>query len=742
MAVRKKKKQTPEELAVTQAAKQKIASQRAVKVKTPEAGTTVTPTVTPKITPRLPEDQKTIDTGNLTGIIDSGTAAQQTEDIAALLGTDVDLSPEGLLEERKETKARQKLRKQQDLAKQKADEERLRAEDTEAAARTESARLGTLQTGVTGTGAGTQAGAAIQTATQRTTQAIQRRQVAVDQNIQRQEQDLAQAIKSGDVQAADTIRRRLQAAQDQQSLVTEQLAKLEREKEQMGVKNFENALNLITNMPASALTTPEAITSIFGGLGAEIDPITASGLAAKYTNVAELAKKDQEMADLEMKKLQAEIGQIGVKEKTQSQQDFQFYQTLKGEDREAFGRMKGFTEADLTELQKAQATKARAEATKIRAEAAEIQGEIDPAYTTTLTSIDIPTVGTGDALPLNTLGDSSKKMRTDRHNNPIADKAYKVSVDRLKTAGLEQGIDFNLGETTEGIDTDGVPTIMYKDAETGTKGAIVGLQSGLIGSWYANPKYGGSGKIIDKLSNLSGKAVNQSNAQEVFNSLDGKSKTEIVKEIYAHEGGTQMFLPSKVSTEYNKSLVPLYSKYNASKFNSSDWKAVDELGLSANEFVQQAKNSKDDIDSSGKQFAKDILAVAKNLKNKDGRTTAAFGLDFIPFTDAKDFQRSLDSFKSKLSLQNLVDLKSQGATFGALSDNELRFITDSSSKLDKGMSDEDWEVELDRIIEKMTKVVGISSDLEQEPTQGLPLELQQYEFLTDGETKADKYRDK
>jgi len=141
-------------------------------------------------------------------------------------------------------------------------------------------------------------------------------------------------------------------------------------------------------------------------------------------------------------------------------------------------------------------------------------------------------------LALGTLGTG---LRTDRHLNPIASKAYDATKKLLTNAGLVEGDDWFVGETTKEIDNDGVPTIGYPNEESALKGTIATLSGGQINTWYANPKYGGSSKILSKLSDLSGKSVNSSNAQEVFNSLPYENQVDVVKSIYSHEGGTKLF---------------------------------------------------------------------------------------------------------------------------------------------------------------------------------------------------------
>ena len=54
----------------------------------------------------------------------------------------------------------------------------------------------------------------------------------------------------------------------------------------------------------------------------------------------------------------------------------------------------------------------------------------------------------------------------------------------------------------------------------------------------------------------------------------------------------------------------------------------------------------------------------------------------LPATNGRDLRKDYDMILASTALQKLIDLKSQGATFGALSDNELGFITNASTTLD------------------------------------------------------------
>jgi hypothetical protein len=74
---------------------------------------------------------------------------------------------------------------------------------------------------------------------------------------------------------------------------------------------------------------------------------------------------------------------------------------------------------------------------------------------------------------------------------------------------------------------------------------------------------------------------------------------------------------------------------------------------------------------------------------------------WIPYTANADLRADFDELISKLSLNNLIDLKNQWATFGALSDNELTFIKSAATGLRLNMSKDKWEQTLNSIINKL-----------------------------------------
>lgn len=160
--------------------------------------------------------------------------------------------------------------------------------------------------------------------------------------------------------------------------------------------------------------------------------------------------------------------------------------------------------------------------------------------------------------------------------------------------------------------------------------------------------------------------------------------------------------------QYKKELLPMYAKYNNGKMTSADWDTVEGLGIKTDMFTKQALASKTETDKAGAVFAEEIISLANTLKESKGRGFASVYGGVIPRTAAKDFDATFEAFVAKLGLDNLTELKSNGATFGALSNQELNFITNAATSLKKGMTEDAWDTELDRIIEKMSG--ALSSD--------------------------------
>lgn len=164
-------------------------------------------------------------------------------------------------------------------------------------------------------------------------------------------------------------------------------------------------------------------------------------------------------------------------------------------------------------------------------------------------------------------------------------------------------------------------------------------------------------------------------------------------------------LQVKPLNEYNNNLKPLYIKYNNGKMTSADWNTLKSMWENTKDFTEGATSFKRSADSAWATFAKEVINLAKELKTDSWKTWAGFWLWFIPYTDWKDYSTTFNAFKSKLSLQNLLDLKNWWATFWALSDQELNFISNATTQLDMWMTTDKYNKEIDRIVNKLSKAI-------------------------------------
>lgn len=89
------------------------------------------------------------------------------------------------------------------------------------------------------------------------------------------------------------------------------------------------------------------------------------------------------------------------------------------------------------------------------------------------------------------------------------------------------------------------------------------------------------------------------------------------------------------------------------------------------------------------QIAQEKADLATSLKTHKGLDSSVgpteFGRKFFSagdrFGPAQDFIASVDQLVSDLSLESLITAKSRGATFGALSDNEMRILASAATKI-------------------------------------------------------------
>ena len=165
------------------------------------------------------------------------------------------------------------------------------------------------------------------------------------------------------------------------------------------------------------------------------------------------------------------------------------------------------------------------------------------------------------------------------------------------------------------------------------------------------------------------------------------------------------------NTSYNADLESYYNRFNdksgKSKLTSADYKFIAGYGIDQRQFAKQALAYKQTKDQEVTPFAQELIGQLQELKNMDTWDFKNAGLGGVPGTKGAYYKSLYDRVLSSTALQNLINLKEQGATFGALSDNELKFITDASTNLNLKLRYGDFMNVVDDMIRKLNK--GIST---------------------------------
>ena len=198
------------------------------------------------------------------------------------------------------------------------------------------------------------------------------------------------------------------------------------------------------------------------------------------------------------------------------------------------------------------------------------------------------------------------------------------------------------------------------------------------------------------------KSSNRNGDEKLYTSLHtaGSALTFIVPNVDFSE-----------NTSYNADLESYYNRFNdksgKSKLTSADYKFIAGYGIDQRQFAKQALAYKQTKDQEVTPFAQELIGQLQELKNMDTWDFKNVWLGGVPGTKGAYYKSLYDRVLSSTALQNLINLKEQGATFGALSDNELKFITDASTNLNLKLRYGDFMNIVDDMISKLNK--GIST---------------------------------
>ena len=164
------------------------------------------------------------------------------------------------------------------------------------------------------------------------------------------------------------------------------------------------------------------------------------------------------------------------------------------------------------------------------------------------------------------------------------------------------------------------------------------------------------------------------------------------------------------NVDYNPDLEAYYNRFNdksgKSKLTSADYKFISGYGIDQRQFAKQALAYKQAKDQEITPFAQELIGQLQELKEMDTWDFKNVWLGGLPWTKGAYYKSLYDRVLSSTALQNLINLKDQGATFGALSDNELKFITDASTNLNLKLRYGDFMNVVDEMVRKLNKGVS------------------------------------
>ena len=157
---------------------------------------------------------------------------------------------------------------------------------------------------------------------------------------------------------------------------------------------------------------------------------------------------------------------------------------------------------------------------------------------------------------------------------------------------------------------------------------------------------------------------------------------------------------------YDKQDIPLYKDFYTKWLT----KAQQDPIWDYEEFKLKALNYQKELNQQWTAQKEKVIWIAQELLSfidekeisRSKRMYSNTAPDFLKTGTLSDYQSKLESLISNLSLDNLVELKSQGATFWALSNQELNFIKQSATELKWWLSDKAFRGEINRIIKVLS----------------------------------------
>lgn len=156
----------------------------------------------------------------------------------------------------------------------------------------------------------------------------------------------------------------------------------------------------------------------------------------------------------------------------------------------------------------------------------------------------------------------------------------------------------------------------------------------------------------------------------------------------------------------NNSLEPYFLKMKkGGSLTQADYNAINSI-TTIDDFLKQNEVFLKRTTSEEYDYAKNLLSDMQYLKDNIGyKFLAGTAGPIMPMTPTYDYRKKFDNIVSRITADEFADMKSRGLTFGALSNEELKFIQKASTDLSLLSSDEMYIDIIDKMISNLNKVI-------------------------------------
>ena len=159
---------------------------------------------------------------------------------------------------------------------------------------------------------------------------------------------------------------------------------------------------------------------------------------------------------------------------------------------------------------------------------------------------------------------------------------------------------------------------------------------------------------------------------------------------------------------WNEEDIPMYNKYLAQKLWTTD---LARLEATDPDFRAKASAYKKSQDAELTPQVVKLIENLEDLKNMDrfDYMNAWYWDNGVPWTKGALYRGKFNFVKGSNTLQNLINMKGQGATFGALSDSELDILKNSSDTLNLALWYDDFMDTVNEMIQTLSRGAWITT---------------------------------